>query len=89
MDDQNLRSTEAEIDSMEDEHRRRYISLDHKDKLTTLVAERDTILRDIEESWRLRSRAIWILEGDDNRKFYHKFTNGQKEINTIWHLNNE
>lgn len=30
-----------------------------------------------------------MLEGDDNTKFYHKFTNGRKTINTIWQLSNE
>lgn len=30
-----------------------------------------------------------MLEGDDNTKFYHKFANGRKAINTIWQLSNE
>jgi len=34
MDDQTLRSVEAEIDSMEDEHGRAYISPEHKERLT-------------------------------------------------------
>jgi len=38
---------------------------------------------DREEAWRLRSRAAELLEGDDNTKFYHKFANGRKNINTI------
>lgn len=29
------------------------------------------------------------MEGDDNTKFYHKFANGCKVINTIWQLTNE
>lgn len=33
--------------------------------------------------------AIWLLEGDDNTKFFHKFANGKKDVNTIWQLNNE
>lgn len=28
-------------------------------------------------------------EGDENTKFYHKFVNGRKNINTIWQLQNE
>ena len=50
------------------------------------ITKRSQILKDREESWRLRSRAIWLLEGDNNTKFYHKFANGRKAINTIWEL---
>lgn len=46
-------------------------------------------LKDREEIWRLRSRAIWMHEGDENTNFYHKFSNGRKEVNTIWQLQNE
>lgn len=38
---------------------------------------------------RLRSRAIWLTEGDNNTKFYHKFANGRKAINTIWELRDQ
>lgn len=51
--------------------------------------KRTQILKDREESWRLRSRAIWLKDGDNNNKFYHKFANGRKAINTIWELKNE
>lgn len=44
---------------------------------------------DREEAWRLRSRVTWLLEGDDNTKFYHKFANGRKNINTIRQLLDE
>lgn len=37
----------------------------------------------------MRSRAIWLKEGDDNTKFYHKFSNGHKAINIIWQLADE
>lgn len=50
--------------------------------------KRTKILKDREESWRLRSRAIWLKEGDDNTKLYHKHENGRKAINTIWELKN-
>eukprot|EP00253_Pinus_taeda_P029406 PITA_29406 len=60
-----------------------------KDKLVDLTALRGKILKDKEETWRLRSQPIWLREGDDNTKFYHKFSNGRRAINTIWKLTNE
>eukprot|EP00253_Pinus_taeda_P015141 PITA_15141 len=56
---------------------------------TSLVTKRSQILKEREESWRLRSRALWLTEGHDNTKFFHKFSNGRKAINTIWELHND
>lgn len=30
-----------------------------------------------------------MQEGDDNTKFYHKYDNGRKAINTIWKLKDD
>eukprot|EP00253_Pinus_taeda_P023046 PITA_23046 len=60
-----------------------------KEQFSSLIAKRTLILKDREESWRLRSRAIWLTEGDDNTNFYHKFANGRKAINSIWELRDE
>eukprot|EP00253_Pinus_taeda_P017821 PITA_17821 len=89
LDEQTLRDIEAEIATLEDEQGRGHTTPDQKEKLTTLVAQGRKILNDREETWRLRSRAIWLLEGDDNKKFFHKYANGRKSINTIWHLKND
>ena len=42
-----------------------------------------------EESWRLKSRAIWLECGDENTKFFHAFARGRKAANTIWCLKDE
>jgi hypothetical protein len=36
-----------------------------------------------EKEWRLKSRATWIAEGDENTKFFQNFSKHQKNINTI------
>lgn len=42
-----------------------------------------------EETWRLRSREIWLQAGDGNTKFFHKYANGSKANNNIWHMHTE
>lgn len=51
--DEVLRNTKAEITTMEDEHGRGYLTPEHKERLTSLVSQRDKILKDKEELWRL------------------------------------
>lgn len=34
----------------------------------------------------MSGRAISVQQGDANTKFYHKFANGRKAINTIWQM---
>ncbi len=86
---QTLSEIESEIAALEDKQGGVFISRDQKDKITELISKRGKILKDREETWRLRSRAIWLMEGDENTKFFHKFANGRKAINTIWQLTNE
>lgn len=40
-----------------------------------------------EATWHLKSREIWIKEGDKNIKFFHCYSNQRHNTNTIWGLN--
>lgn len=42
-----------------------------------------------EQTWRLRSRAIWIKEGYKNTGFFHKYASSRKNVNAIWYLEDE
>ena len=41
---------------------------------------------DRENEARQKSRAIWLLCGDENTPFFHKFANHRKFINSIWKI---
>jgi len=88
-DDQSLKEAEEIIASREAEDGGIFPTQERKNLYMSLIEKRSQILKDREESWRLCSRAIWLAEGDANTRFYHKFANGRKAINTIWELRDE
>lgn len=36
---------------------------------------------------RLKSWAIWFGGGDRNTKFFHRFANYRRQVNSIWNIN--
>lgn len=88
-DDNTLREAEFAIATQDDTSNGTFLSQESKDHYTPLITKHSQILKEREESWRLRSREIWLTEGDVNTKFFHKFSNAIKAINTIWELHND
>jgi hypothetical protein len=54
--------------------------------LQAYESSRHPILEREEKTWRLKSRAIWIKQGDNNTKFFHQFATYRKNANTIWEI---
>jgi hypothetical protein len=51
------------------------------------LEDKNKHLLDLEEvEWKLKSRAIWLVEGDNNTNFFHKFASHKKNYNTILEL---
>jgi hypothetical protein len=57
--------------------------------LKELEQERNTLLKEIEEQWRQRSRAIWIQSGDLNTKFFHNFASFRRNHKYVWEIQDE
>eukprot|EP00253_Pinus_taeda_P006521 PITA_06521 len=57
-----------------------------REKIHALELGKKKILQIRETTWRLKSRALWIKEGDKNTKFFHRFSNHRRKLNTIWQI---
>lgn len=55
-----------------------------KDQVVS-VLERLTLMEEI--SWRQKSRALWLWEGDKCTKFFHRVANAHRRFNSIESLN--
>jgi hypothetical protein len=54
--------------------------------LKELEQERNNLLKENEELWLHRSRAIWIQSGDNNTKFFYNFANFRRNRKHIWEI---
>ena len=59
---------------------------DERISLVDLEFCRRIILLVREQEARQKSRATWLLCGDDNTSFFHNFANHRKNINSIWKI---
>jgi len=57
--------------------------------LKILEQERIKILHETEEQWSQRSRAIWLLSGDQNTNFFHNYASYRRNSKFLWELKDE
>eukprot|EP00253_Pinus_taeda_P002419 PITA_02419 len=56
------------------------------DQIQSLELKRKHILQKRELTWRLKSRALWIRDGDKNTIFFHRYANHRRKVNSIWEI---
>jgi len=60
-----------------------------KSRIRILEKEKNRLLQQEEARWRLKSRALWMKNGDKNSKFFHKYANARRERNYIWEIKDD
>ena len=66
-----------------------FSSEEDKASLIDLESRKRKILLDCEHEARQKTRAIWLLCGDDNTPFFQKFANQRKNVNSIWKIKDD
>jgi hypothetical protein len=61
----------------------RPLSVEEKNKRELTITGLDKLLLMEEISWRQKSRALWLKEGDKNSKFFHRLANSHRNANSI------
>ena len=65
------------------------ITRDHILKEIELEKSLQSILRQEEQDWRLRSQVLWLKEGDQNTKFFQNQCRDRQRWNTIREFKSE
>lgn len=84
-----LNQIDIELRNLESPESDGYETHEKKDIILLLESHRSKILLAREEEWRLKSRAIWLKDGDENTNFFLNYAKGRKNSNTIWKLKDE
>jgi hypothetical protein len=66
-----------------------YLSVDAKEELKSLEANRRKLLEEKDAMWRQKRREIWLEKGDENTNFFQPYAKGRKSTNTIWQLQSQ
>jgi hypothetical protein len=66
-----LKETKEKIDQFYKDSALSNLSNDQLDQLRAYVSSPHSIIEKEDQTWILKSRAIWIKEGDNNTKFFH------------------
>ena len=88
-DIKDLVDIENDMKSFFDRATNGFTSEEDKLSLVELESRKRAILCFREKEARQKSRALWLLRGDENTHFFHKFSAHRKNLNTIWKIHDD
>jgi hypothetical protein len=82
-EDKELKKIESKLQSLSEEEGGGYATLVCNISIFHLENRRNKLLKEKEESLRLKSKATWLTSGDENTIFFQSFSKGKRSVNTI------
>jgi hypothetical protein len=86
LDSSKLNRIEHEINFLHRQKARDDQQVDFEATLHHLEATHTLILREEEDRWRLKSRALWLTSGDSNTRYFHRFASHRRNKKLIWDI---
>ena len=62
---------------------------DIKENILEIGNKNEEILLIEEETWRQKCREVWLSYGDQIIKFFHRYENKRRRVNTNWEISKE
>jgi hypothetical protein len=72
---------ECELQAYDDKESLTSLSLEEHILHEVCIVELESVAHLEEVSWRQKSRILWLKEGDNNTKFFHKMANSHRRYN--------
>jgi hypothetical protein len=85
-EEQELQSIEEQLRLLQEDLESGFMKVLAQNILKRLEAMSRLLMAEQEETWRLKSRAIWLENGDENTNFFQVYAKGRREKKTIWSL---
>jgi hypothetical protein len=77
-EEQELQNIEEQLRLFQEDPEAGFMSDLARENLKNLEERRRTLLVEQEEAWRLKSRAIWLEKGDENKKLFQAYEKGRR-----------
>jgi hypothetical protein len=88
-EDLELKELESKLNLISEDQGGGFDTTNAKLSLLKLEERRNRLLKEKEDTWRLKSRATWLKSGDENTKFFQAYAKGRRFINSIWQLKDQ
>jgi hypothetical protein len=88
-EDLELKELESKLNLISEDQGGGFDTTNAKLSLLKLEERRNRLLKEKEDTWRLKSRATWLKSGDENTKFFQAYAKGRRCINSIWQLKDQ